>query len=192
MGLVSPSAFGLIHGFRPEKGLLQLSIRLSPGNTGAPVFDRRGRVVGIVIGELFNTPPDITSGIRSLNTRQSGVSLAVPINTVRRIAQEIIAEDDGQHGWLGIVGRYDLPLIETKGIVVWKVIQNSPAEKAGIRKDDIIVEYNGHPITEPEELVSQIRQMRQGIRVRLKIKRGDRHEMVTVQVGEKPPNVRRE
>jgi len=190
MGLISPSAFGLVHGFRPEKGLLQLSIRLSPGNAGAPVFDRQGRVLGIVIGELSNTP-GVPSDARRLNSREPSVSLAVPINTVRKIAQEIITQDHGGCGWLGIVGQIDPPPIGTKGILVWKVVQNSPAEKAGIRKDDIIVEYNGHPISKAKELASQVRQTPWGTNVHLKIKRGHQYKIVTVQVGKKPTEARR-
>lgn len=192
MGIVSPSAFGFINGFRPERELLQLSVRLSPGNTGAPVFDRQGRVLGIVVGELSNRP-NAPSDIDSLNSRESGVSLAVPINTVWQIAQELIAQDHAQCGWLGIEGivvQFDSLSIGTKGILVWNVVQNSPAEKADLHKDDVIVEYNGHPIEEAEELSSQVRQTPQGTKVHLKIKRGDQYQLVTVQVGKKPTGSR--
>ncbi len=158
---------------------IQMDTPINPGNSGGPLVDMNGKVVGI-------------------NTRGGGQNLnfAVPINTAREVVQKILAT--AAPGKKGRVDRSDLgidlkPLqdLETfydidinKGVLVNSVDRNSPAAKAGVKTQDILLELDGNPtnVRFPEE-ISAVRKMIAdlpiGSEVKLTLKRGKETVEVT-------------
>ena len=146
-GIVSGLGRSLTVGTRSAtrliENVIQTDAALNPGNSGGALADARGRVVGI------NTA---VAGM--------GLGLAVPISAgTRRIISSLINEGRVRRAWLGIAGgrRAVAPRIAAKigyqaGIAVAEVVEGSPAERAGIRPDDIIVAVDEHPVADAGDL----------------------------------------
>jgi S1-C subfamily serine protease len=184
MGVVSASAFGLITGFREGGRWIQINTRVFPGNGGAPLFDRKGSLIGIVIGELAYHRPDLSS---------SGVpapALAIPINEARRVARHLIAYGEMTYGWLGVTAGPVHPLSDDQGIRVWQIAQHSPAHKAGIRRGDLILSYEEQPVKSALELARRVRTTSVGAVVNIELRRADRRVSMPVRIEKRPPSRR--
>ncbi len=126
--------------------VIQTDAALNPGNSGGPLTDSRGRVVGI------NTA--IIAGAQ-------GISFAIAINTVKRVAGLLIKEGKVRRGYLGIAGQ-DIPLLrpvvrfnnlaQEKGLFVVSVEPDSAAEKAGVLAGDVLIEFCGQKVEGVDDL----------------------------------------
>lgn len=145
--------------------MIQTDAAINPGNSGGPLVNHAGEVIGV------NTM------IFSEEGRSAGVGFAVPSNTVRRVVPELIANGRYEYTWIGISGGdLSLDLIEllqldrdTRGVLVSRVSNNSPADEAGLRGSnqraqingltyqiggDIIIALNDTPITSINDLIA--------------------------------------
>jgi S1-C subfamily serine protease len=128
---------------RVVENVIQTDAALNPGNSGGALVDGRARVVGI------NTA---VAGV--------GLGLAVPINTTtRRILATLMSEGRVRRAWLGIAGgtRPLPPRVATAtgrrvGVEVVEVVDGSPAMRAGLRREDLILDVDGTPIEQPGDL----------------------------------------
>jgi S1-C subfamily serine protease len=118
--------------------LIQTDAAINPGNSGGPLLDSSGKVIGV------------TTLIFSRSGNNSGVGFAVPVNTVKRVVPSLIADGRYADPWLGITGLSVMPLIAEeldlpveKGILVQLVVEDGPADKAGLRGSDRQVEFEG-------------------------------------------------
>jgi S1-C subfamily serine protease len=135
------SALGRV--VRQESGfslprLIQTDAAINPGNSGGPLLDSRGRVIGV------NTL------IFSRSGSNSGVGFAVPVNTVRRVVPSLVAIGRYADPWLGITGMSVTPLLAEaldlpveQGVLVQVVVDDGPADKAGLQDSDREVEFEG-------------------------------------------------
>lgn len=181
LGLVSALGRGLLvdpeYGLQIE-GVIQTDASINPGNSGGPLLDLAGRVVGIN-----------TAIIRSAQ----GIGFAIPINTARDVAGELIAH--GKVLRLGILGgtidevfvaRYEretgteLPV--ESGVYIVEVVADGPAARAGLKPGDIVTRAGGREITSMEELVSQVRKAGHGGRLGITFFRGEDELAVTAQL----------
>ncbi len=131
---------------------LQTDAAINPGNSGGPLIDAKGRVIGVNSAIATNTSNKEEAG-------SIGLGFAIPINLVARIAQEII--DTGK-ATIPVMGVELAIQSEIEGAVVEDVTSGGPAEKAGLRKGDIIVKANGRIIKSDAELVIVIRSKNPG------------------------------
>lgn len=159
--------------------LIQITAPINPSMSGAPVINGNGEVVGIIQARLpvetlssisIPAPSPIRSTVTSapvgtsssilcpLSEGAEGTSFAVPINDVRFAAEQLIKKGVVTRGWLGAevqpvpnALRAQLNL-EKPGILVSEVLKDSPAQKAGIERWDIILEFQGNPIDSPKTL----------------------------------------
>ncbi|MGC8733973.1 MAG: S1C family serine protease [bacterium] len=146
--------------------LIQTDAPLNPGNSGGALVDINGRLVGI------NTAIASTSG------SSSGIGFAIPSNIVNKFIQDSKNKviNTNSRPFLG-VRVADLPdylknyLNIKYGVIVIEVIKDSPAEKAGIKKDDIILEFDDKPVYSYDDLVDLIMQTKVGQKVKIKILR---------------------
>jgi len=161
-------------------GLIQTDAAISPGNSGGPLVDSRGRVVGI------NTA--VLSGAGA-----SGLGFAVPINLANDVVRQVLTTGRITRSYLGIgyadiepelAQQFGLPVKE--GIIVGRVEAGSPAARAGIRAQDIIVRVNDTPVTNGGDLRRVLRSQPPGTTVRLEIVRPAGRSTVSVQLGEAP------
>lgn len=172
---------------------IQTDAAINPGNSGGPLINLDGEVIGI------NTL--IYSQYGGGNV---GIGFAIPINLVKKTADQLISTGKVEHGWLGIgfEGLNDekiktLNLTKIKnGMYVLSVFDNGPAEKAGIKIGDVLVELNGKELTKESDLTLAIGNSVPGAKVKLKILRdgafiekevtlGNRNEMKTAVIDTK-------
>lgn len=126
---------------------IQTDVAVNPGNSGGPLFNTQGEVVGI------------NSQIYSNTGGYMGLSFAVPINVAMKVGDELKAHGHVTHAWLGVsIQTVDDDLAKSFGLdhahgaLVAEVMANSPAAKAGIRPGDIILSYNGQDIATSSSL----------------------------------------
>ncbi|MDD5747858.1 MAG: trypsin-like peptidase domain-containing protein [Actinomycetota bacterium] len=164
--------------------LIQTDAAINPGNSGGALCDSSGRLVGI------NTVIASSSG------GSEGVGFSIPINTARKVADDIIAGKPISHPYLGVQGqsigeriakRLNLPV--SKGAYVTGVFPDGPADKAGIKRGDIIVEFEGKPIESMDELVAEVRKKNVGDKAKLVFYSGNEKKSVEVTLAEKPKNL---
>lgn len=138
------SAKGRVIGAGPYDDFIQTDASINPGNSGGPLFNLNGEVVGI------NTA--IISG-------GQGIGFAIPINVAKELLPQLKTKGRVVRGWLGVMIQKVTPEIakgfglkESEGALVSDVMEGSPAEKAGIKRGDVIVSYNGKRIKEMDQL----------------------------------------
>jgi serine protease Do len=148
---------------RSERGLIenlvQTDASINPGNSGGPLVDIHGKVVAI------NT---------AIVPFAQGIGFAIPVNTANRCSTEIINHGRVMRPWLGVSGLsltseiasyYDLPV--EKGALINEVYPESPAEKAGIEKGDIIIGFGDRAINSVDDLVIEVQKRKIGEKVRV-------------------------
>jgi serine protease Do len=153
--------------------LLQTDAAINPGNSGGPLVNLSGEVVGI------NTAIATNSG------GYQGVGFAIPINQAKWIADELLQHGRVRRAWLGTsIGELDaeaarkLALKARSGIRVVSVFPKSPADKAGLKNDDVIVEFGGIRVRSPGDLQSAVEQQPIGSARKMAVIRGkDRVEI---------------
>jgi serine protease Do len=204
-GLPNAVALGLVNGLR-EDGSIQMSANVSPGNSGGPVLDTYGNVIGLVSAKLsepsylnairiyedksgkqvFTIPP------RQIELPSSGVSLALPINKVKSIADDIIKHGSVERGYLGIYPEdLDEKIMEeydvNRGAFVSEVIEDSPAQDAGLLEDDIILKFGGKEVDEVNELRYLILNARPKEKVKIEVLRDGKRKELTAVLGKAKP-----
>ena len=140
-------------GFRIAE-LIQTDAAINPGNSGGPLLDSSGKVIGV------------NTAIFSQSGTSSGVGMAVPVDMVRKVVPKLIETGHYAHPWLGITGQsitsdlqeaLDLPV--DKGILVYTVEEDGPAEKAGLRGGDHEVRLAGLPVLTGGDILKSIEDM---------------------------------
>ena len=154
--------------------LIQTDAAINPGNSGGALVGPTGEVVGI------NT-------IKLVDSQIEGMGFAIPINDVKPIVEELMANGSIARPVLGIVGEnlteelgnyWDIPV----GIMVVQVQPGSSAEVAGIKKGDVILEFDGQRISTMEELKAALLEKKVGDQVKIKIARGSQKATVDVKL----------
>jgi serine protease Do len=143
---------------------IQTDAAVNPGNSGGPLFDGSGSVVGI------------NAQIYSQSGGYQGLSFAIPIDVALKVKDQIVATGKAQHGRLGVtVQDVNQSLAESFGMkrpdgaLVASVARNSAAAKAGLKPGDVITEVNGEPVVRSGSLSSLIGMASPGERVKLKV-----------------------
>jgi serine protease Do len=168
------SAKGRVIGSGPYDDFIQTDASINPGNSGGPLFNSKGEVVGI------NTA--IVAG-------GQGIGFAIPINMAKEIIPQLKEKGKVTRGWFGVVVQPVTPelaqsfgLAETNGVLVSQVIKDSPAERAGLKSGDIIIEFDGKPIHEMHELPRIAANLPVGKKAAVKILRDGKVEEKTVTI----------
>jgi S1-C subfamily serine protease len=161
-------------------GVIQTDAALNPGNSGGPLVDSRGQVVGI------NTA--IIAGAQ-------GICFAIPVNTARVVIPQLIRHGRVQRGWIGVSGqtitlsrrRVQISHLESAGgVLVTAVMPNSPAESAGLRPRDIVVELAGARVGSVDDLQRLLAQERIGKTVPITIVREGARRIFPIIPAESP------
>lgn len=163
--------------------VIQTDAAINPGNSGGALLDSDGRVIGINVAIA-------STGSSSQSTAGSiGVGFAIPANLAKRISDDLIKDGAASHGLLGASVR-DVTEDETVassatvGSSIWEVTPGGAADKAGLRKGDVVIEFNGMPITGKTDLTAQVRVLPGGADAELVYVRAGKTETVTVTLGE--------
>lgn len=176
MGVHLSVLFGMVNGIRPD-GMIQLSVSLNPGNNGSPLFNIKGKVIGLVAGSI-----DVQESfsLSSFSQDLHSTSLVYPINWIKKIANDLIQFGYVRKGWLGVVGYHDgwKPKIR-------EIIKNSPAQQAGLVEGDIIAKFASKDVYSMAELVRLVELTPPGQIVTLEYMRSGEIMQANVKIGEK-------
>jgi putative serine protease PepD len=166
---------------------IQTDAAINPGNSGGALVDRAGRVIGI------NSAIASTAGLLGGSSGSIGVGFAIPVDEARAVAQEIIRTGRATHPFLGISGNDVTPqtaerfgLGASRGALVLEVTPGGPAERAGLRPQDIVVRLGGTAVTGMGDLIGAIRSHRIGETVDVTYVRGGDRRTVRVTLRQKP------
>ena len=162
---------------------IQHDAAINPGNSGGALFNLDGELVGI------NTAI-ATDGYSRAN---AGVGFAIPINMVKRVMEDLISDGKVTRGWLGVqIQDVDegmakaLRLKERNGAIISQVIKNSPAEDAGVEKQDVIIAVNGIKVDDSSNLKNLISSGRPHDKTKLTLIRDGHEKKLTVTLGIRP------
>jgi S1-C subfamily serine protease len=180
----SSSAVG-IPGKRLE--FIQTDAAINPGNSGGPLVNQNGDVIGI------NT---------AIRADAMGIGFAIPINKAKEIKDSLARGESIAHPYIGVQIANLTPemarrnnedinssfyLPEINGVVVIRVMEDTPAARAGLRRGDVVVEVNGSPIASADDLQLKVENTQVGDTLQLQIRRGDRTQTVQVKTAELKP-----
>jgi S1-C subfamily serine protease len=184
------------NGFTIDK-VIQTDAPINRGNSGGPLLNGRGQVIGV------------NSQIQSDTGGNVGIGFAVPVNTLKEVASELIRRGRVDHAYLGVqmqtvdkavANLFHLP---EKGVLVTRVEPGGPADRAGLKGGetsvvvdgttyvlggDVVTEVDGHAIDSADELRELVTSKEPGDKLRLQVQRGDDQESVTVELGRQPMN----
>jgi putative serine protease PepD len=159
--------------------VIQTDAAINPGNSGGALLDRNGKLIGInvAIASTGSTNSSTQSG-------SIGVGFAIDGNLAQRISQEIIKTGKGTHGLLGAsVTTATSDTSSVVGALIADVTSGGAADKAGLRKGDVVTSFNGLPITDSTDLTAQVRTLAPGSTAKLVYVRGASSTTVTVTLG---------
>jgi serine protease Do len=162
---------------------IQTDVAVNPGNSGGPLLNLQGEVVGV------------NSMIYSGTGGYMGVSFAIPIEVAMEIAKQIQTQGKVVRGRIGIAIQpltkelaQSFKLDTTNGAVVVNVDPGGPAAKAGVKLGDVVLDWNGKAIEDPNELPRLVAAMKPGSAAKMRVWRGGKAETVALTVGEVQPD----
>jgi S1-C subfamily serine protease len=194
----APNGFSIGHA-------IQTDAALNPGNSGGPLLDDRGQVIGI------NSQITTGSAVNASQTSNSGIGFAVPSNTAKRVVAALIQGRKVQHPYLGVGGvTVDASLSQLRvgvdhGVLVDSVAPGSPANRAGLRAGtrtvplngaalhlggDVILAVGGRSVASSDDLATAIEARRPSERVDVLVWRDGRRQTVSVTLGDQPAQAR--
>ncbi|MEM8542857.1 MAG: HhoA/HhoB/HtrA family serine endopeptidase [Cyanobacteria bacterium P01_H01_bin.119] len=167
----------------PNKRLdfIQTDAAINPGNSGGPLLNQDGEVIGI------NT---------AIRADAMGIGFAIPINKAKEIKDQLARGEQIEHPYLGVqiltltpdVAKRNnddpnsgIMLPEVDGVLVIRVIANTPAATAGLRRGDVIVEIDGTPTLTAEQLQQKVESTRIGQRLQVEVRRGNEARRVAIE-----------
>jgi len=160
---------------------IQTDAAINPGNSGGPLLNERGQVIGI------NT---------AIRANAQGLGFAIPINTAKRIADELIANGKVEHPFLGIQMATLTPELKQNinqspnapfevedetGVLIMEVLPNSPAAKAGLRAGDVLLQLGDRPVSKSEEVQRVVEETPIGSDLAVQVRRNGQTVEITVQ-----------
>jgi Do/DeqQ family serine protease len=164
-------------GIEGYEDFIQTDASINPGNSGGPLVDLQGRVVGI------------NTAILAPGGGNIGIGFAVPINMARQVMDQLISYGEIKRGRIGVAIQDLTPDLaqalgtrHTQGAVIARVEPGSPAERAGLRTNDLVVAINGSPMHNGIELRNRVGLSRIGDEVELTVERGGAERSVTVRI----------
>jgi serine protease Do len=167
-GITNPTSY---------EDFLQTDAAINPGNSGGPLLDLHGNVVGV------------NSAIATESGGFEGIGFAIPSNMAIYVAKALMAFGKVERGWLGVTIRNFTPelakslhLETVKGVLVVDVVKGSPADRAGVKKDDVVIAYRGKEIANSATLRNAVAETPVGQEVKLVVLRNGKKEDLTVKI----------
>ncbi|MGB5737260.1 MAG: Do family serine endopeptidase [Thiohalocapsa sp.] len=165
----------------PYDDYIQIDAPINRGNSGGPLFDARGRVIGV------------NTAIYSPSGGNVGIGFAIPAETVADVVAQLQNNGRVERGWLGVqiqpvtdAVAGSLGLDSASGVLVADVLVDSPAEAAGVRSGDVILRAAGREMEEYRDLTKLIAGIDAGTQVELEVIRGGKVRVIDVTIGRMP------
>lgn len=171
-------------GINDYEDFIQTDAAINPGNSGGPLVNIESEVIGI------------NTAIFSRSGGYQGIGLAIPINMAKHIQESLITKGKVVRGWLGVIiqpvtqeiaRRFELK--EATGTLIGDVLKDSPAERAGVKRGDVIISFDGQPIDSPNTLKNVVAATTVDKKVKVVVIRNGKEETLKVKVGELPSDL---
>ena len=175
-------------GINTFENFIQTDAAINPGNSGGALIDAAGNLVGI------------NTAIFSRSGGSIGIGFAIPVSTAKMVLEQIVKSGSVTRGWIGVeVQEITAPIAEsfrlddTHGALIAGVLRGGPADKAGVKPGDILVEVQGKPVADPAGMLNLIAALAPGQAAKLRLKRQGRDVEASITVGRRPkPQARAE
>jgi serine protease Do len=163
---------------------IQTDAAINPGNSGGPLINMKGEVIGV------------NAAITSTSGGNIGIGFAIPINLAKRVVDDLISSGKVVRAYMGITPQEitgdmmeSLSLKEVAGVLVSKVEKDSPADKAGIQKGDVIMEFNSDKVPNVSKFRIAVATAKIGINIPVKVLRDNREMSINVKLDPYPEDV---
>jgi serine protease Do len=192
-GLIQTVTYGIVSakgrsnvGINEYENFIQTDAAINPGNSGGPLVSLRGEIIGV------------NSAIFSQSGGYQGIGFAVPINMARKIMRDLIDKGIVSRGWLG-VGIQDVShdlakafkLKSTKGSLITEIMQDTPAQKAGMRKGDVVIRINDKLIENSNHLRNEIANAGAYAEIEMELIRDGKTVLFKLKLDERPKKIGR-
>jgi serine protease DegQ len=183
MGIISALGRNRL-GVNNYENFIQTDAAINPGNSGGALVDTQGNLIGI------------NSVIYSQSGGSQGIGFAIPVSMAKNVMEQIIASGTVTRGWIGVDIADVTPdlaeslnLKQARGAAIAGVQDAGPADKAGIRAGDVLVQVNGRPVQDSVTARSLISDLSPGTRASVVLIRKEKEVSLQVQIGKRPRNV---
>jgi serine protease Do len=183
VGVISAVGRSNVH-IAAYEDFIQTDAAINPGNSGGPLINLDGQAIGI------------NTAIMSESGGYMGIGFAIPINMARTIEEQLKKNGKVIRGYLGLYGQDVTPdmaellkLEQPQGVLVAQVEKGSPADAAGLKAGDVILEMNGQEIKSYDDFRNAIAMMKPGTEVQLTVSTEGKRREATVTLGERPTEV---
>jgi putative serine protease PepD len=160
-------------------GVVQTDAALNPGNSGGPLLDASGRVIGV------NSQIESTGSTADGTASNSGIGFAVPSNTVRDVVKQLLENGEAVHAYLGV----QTSDAESGGARVATVVSGGPAADAGLRAGDVVRSVDGSSVEDSGDLSSAIDDHEPGDDVTIVVSRGGEQHTLRAELTNRPQSV---
>ncbi|SFN22833.1 serine protease DegQ [Nitrosospira briensis] len=180
MGIIS--ALGRTHlGINTFENFIQTDAAINPGNSGGALVDASGNLIGI------------NTAIVSRTGGSLGIGFAITASVAKQIMEQIIQTGGVTRGWIGVEVQDLTPELaesfkrpNTKGALIAGVLKGGPADRAGVKPGDIIVEVEGSPVTDSSDMLNLIAALLPGEAATIKVERNQAEKSIDIKVGKRP------
>jgi len=174
---IGRTAVGLID----YEDFIQTDAAINPGNSGGALVDLDGKLIGM------------NSAIASQSGGNQGIGFAIPVAIINRVIDDLRTNGHVTRAWLGVyVQAVDATMAKTLGMdnatgaLVGQVVEDSPADDAGLKQGDVILEFDGHTVESSRQLPTIVSTKRPNEKKKIKILRDGKQKTITVKLGEMP------
>lgn len=173
-------------GINTFENFIQTDAAINPGNSGGALVDAGGNMMGI------------NTAIYSRSGGSMGIGFAIPASTARQVMESLIRDGQVTRGWIGVEPQdltpemaqtFNLPVKE--GVLITGVLQGGPAQQAGVRPGDVVVEVAGRPVKSTVQLLNAVAELKPGSEAEIGVQRGDESVPLKVTVAQRPKVQRR-
>jgi serine protease Do len=168
----------IVGGVADYQNYIQTDASINFGNSGGPLVNLKGEAIGI------NT---------AINPTGQGIGFAIPINMARRIMDQLITKGRVQYGFIGIVFEelnrtlaQGLGIDAERGVLVKEVREDTPADRAGLRHNDVIVEFDGKPVRDGQRFRLMVGNTAVGAKVPIVVVRNNERKNMIIEISERP------
>ena len=168
-------------GINTFENFIQTDAAINPGNSGGALVDVGGNLVGI------------NTAIFSRSGGSMGIGFAIPVSTAQMVLEQIVKSGSVTRGWIGVEVQEitaavaeSFRLRSTQGALIATVLRGGPADKAGVKPGDVLVEVEGRPVPDPSTMLNLVAALAPGNVARMKLQRAGRDVDAAITVGRRP------
>ena len=168
-------------GINTFENFIQTDAAINQGNSGGALIDANGNLVGI------------NTAIFSQSGGNQGIGFAIPVSTAKMVLEQIVKSGSVTRGWIGVEVQEITPALadsfklgSQRGALIAGVLRNGPADKAGVKPGDVLVEVQGKPVADPTAMLNLIAALPPGAPAKMKLKRQGKDVDFTISIGRRP------